>query len=183
MAKGKTKSKGKPQIMPPAREPSGKIQRMTTVRQIEAAQKAQEEAEMSVVLAQPHRLGSRSQNRATALGRFCEDRRLRDELIRAGTHYGSIRAKLRAAIEAPRQDRIGGSGEEVPPEVEAKWRAERWDMEYAIVTRAGANAMSCVEWLAVDDKDLPSASNWGDATKGLEALAIELGMIDPPRGG
>jgi hypothetical protein len=161
------------------RHPGGKLKqpkKPTTVEQIAAAERAQAEREMSVVLAQPHRRGSRSQARATALGRFVEDNRLRGELIQAGEHYATIRAKWRAAIEAPRQERIGGSGAEIPAEIVTRWRAQLDDLEH-VMLREGVTVMGCVERLAIDGLDLPPGRE-DYAIRGLMALARELGLID-----
>jgi hypothetical protein len=163
------------------REPNGQLRRRpTTVAQIEAAQRAQEEAEMAVVLAQPHRRGSRSQNRATALGRFVEDNGLRPEFIQAGEHYGSLRRKWAAAKGAPMPDRLGGSGRDIPAEVVKRWGDQVFELEAAML-RAGVAALGAVERLAYQGFDLPPNTPKQDAIDGFMALAVELGLVEPRR--
>jgi hypothetical protein len=150
---------------------------MTTVAQIEAAERAREEHEMAVVLAQPHRCGSRSQARATALGRFVEDNKLRSEFITAGEHYASLRRKWAAAKGAPMPDRLGGSGADIPADVVARWGDQIFALEAAML-RAGVSALGAVEWLAYQGLDLPRNTPKQDAIDGLMALAVEMQLID-----
>ncbi|RJP45460.1 hypothetical protein C4587_00760 [Candidatus Parcubacteria bacterium] len=172
-------------IVPPRRWKNGNRAVSRAAKQIEAHQKALEEAEMRVVLAQPHRLGSRSQKRENALGRFCEDNRLIDELYRAGTEYGALRRKWQAVSGAPLMDRLGGSGADIPWEVVHAWKQAIDRCEMAVLgcrsidQRAyGPAALGYVAWLCCDGKEFPQNGDWMDAVAGLVALALELGHID-----
>jgi len=77
-------------ISPPHRERNGRRQRVTTKAEIEAAQRQAGEREMSVVMAQPHRRGERSQLAVSSWGRFCLKHKLARELFDAGERYGDI---------------------------------------------------------------------------------------------
>lgn len=173
-------------ISPPPKYKNGNKRISRVRKQIEDRDKALEEAEMRVVLAQPHRLGSRSQKRENALGRFCEDNRLVHELYDAGTRYGALKRKWQAAKGAPLPDRLGGSGEDIPSEIVHAWgktiaRCEDAVMACRIIdARAyGPAALGYVEWLCCDGRDFPVNGDWRDAVCGLLALAVELGTIEP----
>jgi len=100
-------------ILPARKWKNGRKAVSRAADQVKAHQEAMERVEMATVLAQPHRMGSRSQLRENALGRFVEDNRLRRELYDAGRAYGALKSKWRAAKGAPMPDRLGGSGADI----------------------------------------------------------------------
>lgn len=56
---------------------------------------------LSVVLAQPHRLGDRNVKLAESLGRFCQSQRLGDHCLGAGEDYARIVREARSAQGLP----------------------------------------------------------------------------------
>ena len=107
------------QIVPPARFPCGKRR---PAQRIADAQRAAEESEMRVVLAQPHRRGNRSQLAESPLGRFCLSMELPRELFDAGETYACIVHKWRRAKQVPSTTRLGGSSPEPEDEEVRKLR-------------------------------------------------------------
>jgi len=151
------------------------------------AQRAAEESEMIVVLRQPHRLGSRSQRRISALGRFIEDNKLRDELFLAGEQYAATRRKWLAAKGAPLPDKLGGNGGDIPDELVQRWKAEIDRAEDGVCACSellhdpyvnGISALGCITYLCFEDKDLPGPAYHRDTIAGLMALAVALGRLD-----
>jgi len=168
------------------RYPCGKPKSQTVLAQLEAAERARQEAEMATVLAQPHRKGSRSQLAESALGRFCEAHKLRSELYDSGLQYARTRQKWVVAWGAKMDGLEGGSGGEVPAYIMDAWRAEVEACESAMLAcheidpRAyGPAAIGWVKYLALDDKDPLGNIDPIDATTGLMACALALGKIDP----
>lgn len=172
-------------IVPARKWKNGRKAVSRAADQVKAHQEAMERVEMATVLAQPHRLGSRSQLRENALGRFVEDNRLRRELYDAGRAYGALKSKWRAAKGAPMPDRLGGSGADIDPAVVHAWGNAIARCEAAVMAcrsidpRAyGVAALGYAEWLCVDGKDMPVNGDWRDATCALLAIAVELGSLD-----
>jgi hypothetical protein len=172
-------------ILPATKWRNGRVRHSRAAKQIEQHQKSVEEAEMRVVLAQPHRRGSRSQLRENALGRFIEDNRLRMALYNAGREYGALKSKWRAAKGAPMPDRLGGSGADIDAAIVIAWGRTIVRCEDAVMScrsidpRAyGPAALGYVEWLCCDGKDFPQNGDWRDATCGMLVLAVELGTIE-----
>lgn len=172
-------------ILPARKWKNGRKAVSRAADQVKAHQEAMERVEMATVLAQPHRLGSRSQLRENALGRFVEDNRLRRELYDAGRAYGALKSKWRAACGAPMPDRLGGSGVDIEDSVVRAWRKTIIRCEDAVLRcreidpeAYGVAALSYVEWLCVDGREMPVNGSWRDAFAGLLALAVELGHID-----
>lgn len=172
-------------ILPARKWRNGRKSHSRAADQIKAHQKSVEEVMMQVVLAQPHRSGSRSQLRENALGRFIEDNGLRMALYNAGREYGALKSKWRAAKGAPMPDRLGGSGADIDAAIVHAWgrtiaRCETAVMDCrSIDTLAyGPAALSYVEWLCCDGRDFPHNGDWRDATCGILVLAVELGIIE-----
>lgn len=157
------------------RETNGKLQR-PTLAQMVAAQIAAADAEKAVVLAQPHRRGDKSYLRGSALGRFVDDHKLRIELYDAGNAYGTLKNKWLAAIRAPRDVRMGGSGRDVDMTIVNAWGARAFEMESAIM-RSGVAAVGLVEDLAVFDRGEPVGEQIQIAARGLGYLAIHCGYL------
>lgn len=172
-------------ISPPRRWKNGRKARPKAVAQIEEANRAREEVEMATVLAQPHRLGNRSQKCESALGRFCLAHKLREEIYSAGGEYASLKRKWRAAKGVPMSERMSGVGVEPDDATVYAWGARIDRCEEAILDcqdidpRAyGPAAIGCVEWLVVDDKDLPATIELPDVFAGLLALTLALGFLE-----
>lgn len=157
------------------REANGQLQR-PTLAQMVAARVEAADAEKAVVLAQPHRRGDKSYLRGSALGRFVDDHKLRIELYDAGNKYGALKNKWLAAIRAPRDVRMGGSGRDVAMEVVNAWGVEIFEMELAIM-RAGVAAVGLVEDLSVFDSGEPVGEQIQFAARGLVCLAIHCGYL------
>lgn len=152
------------------REPNGRPQREAK-HQIEEAERAREQREMAVVLSQPHRRGSRSQLRENAIGRFVEDMMLPMALYFAAQEYASTKRRWLAEAKAPMPDRLGGSGEDVPPEVFREWGDSIKRDEDAMRDAAGTIGMVPVVWMAFDGFDCPPNSPRDKVVIALVALA------------
>lgn len=117
---------GRPRLQNVERHPNGSIKRTgkfkRTSERIADAQRAAEESEMAVVLAQPHRRGNRSQLMESPFGRFCVFNDLDRELFDAGEAYASMRRQYQSAVNCPMPDRLGGSGADIETEQVRKWR-------------------------------------------------------------
>lgn len=165
-----------------ARERNGRIQRPTTVAQIEAAEAEQRRHEMSVVLAQPHRRGDEDQLCASALGRFVKAHGLRRELYDAGEQYANLKRQWLAFFGAPMPDRLSGSGTGVTLATAQEWGRRLDALEIAVATAApagyGLAVLEYVRSMAVDGIDPAAGSPIGAIERGLLGLAIELGRID-----
>ena len=159
------------------REPNGRAQRPTASAQTAIARE-RNDAVMSVVLAQPHRRGSRSQWRESAFGRFCDDHKLREEIYDGGNAYSDLLRRWRAAKGVPTELRLGmGRSGQGPSDatVEA-WTQRLGSIRLNVVLSAGAGAWLAVELLVVDGIELPKSCT-RDAIMGAGALAIEMGNM------
>lgn len=138
-----------PAISPPARYPCGKRR---PAQRIADAQKAAEESEMRVVLAQPHRRGNRSQLAESPLGRFVLENRLDRELFDAGEAYGSLKRQWVSAWGAKMMERHGGAGGDIDCETLKRWKEliEAW--EQAMMDAGGYHGrLSVIGMLARDE--------------------------------
>lgn len=167
---------------PGAREPNGRIQRLTTVAQIEAAEAEQRRREMSVVLAQPHRRGDQSQLCASALGRFVQKHNLRREYYDAGEKYAALKRQWLAFYGAPLPDRLSGNGAGVTLATAQDWGRRIDRMELSIMTAAplgwGVAVLGYVVEMAIDGNDPASNAPVGAIERGLLGLAIDCGLLD-----
>ena len=137
-----------PSLHPPRREPSGRRQR--TPQRIADAQKAAEESEMRVVLAQPHRRGNRSQLAESPLGRFVLAHSLDRELFDAGEVYAGLKRRYLAAWDTPLPDRLGGSGGDIDSETLRRWRELIDAWEQAMMDGGGYHGRLSVIAMAFD---------------------------------
>ena len=137
----------KPTIRPTPRFPCGKKR---PAQRIADAQKAAEESEMRVVLAQPHRRGSRSQLAECPLGRFCLEHKLDRELFDAGEAYATLKRRWLAAWDTPLPDRLGGSGGDIDKETLDRWRELITAWEGAMLDAGGYHGRLTVIALAFD---------------------------------
>jgi hypothetical protein len=164
-------------LLPPTREPNGRVARLTTVEQIAMAERVRQQREMAVVLAQPHRKGSNSQLAESVLGRFCEKHKLRRELYDAGVEYGAMRRRWAKYKDAPMADRIQGNGMGIPEDEDAKrWNEWISRMNLAIVRDKGA-LMAIID-MTQHEKEPSRFVPYNYIINGLLALAIECGRLD-----
>ncbi len=163
-------------ISPPERWPSGEKKRPRRLEQIAEAERAVAEANMQVVLAQPHRRGNRSQLSESPLGRFCLTHGLDRALYDAGESYGAMRRKWCAQIGAPMPDRMNGnSANEVTIQDWKKWEKTILDWESEMRRAAGARGLDCVVSL-IFDRPEPSIKIHAPVTiAALNALAKHQG--------
>lgn len=165
-----------PAILPKRREKSGKLQRPSKA-QMEAIQKQREEAEMSVVLSQPHRKGNRDQRCENALGRFIIRMKLRDELYTAGEEFATLTRSWRAAKGVPAQLTRGplGTGTGPSDKTVAEWGRKLIRVQAAMIENTPEGWLQ-VRKLCLDDIDVDALGE-GFAIDGLMVLARELGQI------
>lgn len=138
-------------ILPVSRYPSGRLKKPRTLEKIAEAERAVAEANMIVVLKQPHRRGNRSQLAENPLGRFCLDHKLDQALYDAGDAYGSLRRKWAAMAGAPMIDRLGGNGGgDVLLDDWRKWGARLLEWEREMQRAGGKHGLACVVALLFD---------------------------------
>jgi hypothetical protein len=159
------------------REPNGRPQRPTVVAQNEIVRE-RNDAVMSVVLAQPHRLGSRSQQRESPWGRFCEDHKLRREIYDGGNAFADLLRRWRAAKGVPTDLRVseGGNGQGPSDATVKGWTERLASIRLNVVLQTSPGAWLAVEMLLVDRIELPKASI-RDGVIGGAALAVEIGAM------
>lgn len=166
-------------IMPARREPNGRPQRESTAqeRQNEIS-RAQADAEIALVRSQPHRRGETSRLAESALGRFVLLYKLDEALYAAGMEYARIRGMWLSAMGAPRDERHGGSGGDLPMELVWQWRdnVAEWRKEMARV--GGKNGAASVEYMVCDNMDFAGHMFETSPTiASLTALAKAMGRI------
>ena len=159
------------------REPNGRAQRPTAQAMTQIVRE-RNDAVMSVVLAQPHRRGNRSQWRESAFGRFCDDHKLREEIYDGGNAYADLLRRWRVAKGVPTELRLGmgGSGEGPSDATVEAWTQRLGSVRLNVVLTAGASAWLAVELLVVDNIEIPKSCT-RDAIMGAGALAIEMGNM------
>ena len=173
------------------REPNGRAERVSERLNEMAAEDRL--AEQATVLNQPHRrdaVDPGSPRLVTALGRFADRARLPDELYQAGADYGELWRRLfvlegiPGAIRDPDLD-YAGDDEIVADDRRAK--AVRDARQFLRRVETGAARRDSVGFCHArylvflrGEADLP-ASMWHTAASGLYVLALELGIIAPPR--
>lgn len=176
-----------------AREKDGRPQRVRVLEQIQAAEQAARLAEQSTVLNQPHRRDAndpRSTLLVTALGRFADAAGLPKEMVQAGIDYQDMWRRLLALSDAPGAIR---EPREYPPDCGPEEAEERRGRALADVRRLfvevshGAarrdpTGFVAARHLVIDDIDV-SPGMRGATASGLYALALELGLINPPHHG
>jgi hypothetical protein len=163
-------------LHPPRREKNGRRQRLSTQEALNEMNRREQEAAMAVVRAQPHRMGSPSPLRESALGRFVEAYSLASEVYAAGIVFVTVRGMWDAAIGAPRQERHGGSGGEIDEETQDKWAKQLADGRRAMRDNGGEDGM---KWamLLLEDVDLPSNANVLPVIAALNGLARAMGKM------
>jgi hypothetical protein len=157
------------------REPNGRPLR-PTVAQLVELQRAREETEKQVVLAQPHRRGERDQKAASALGRFCLRHKLEGELYQAGEDYGNLVRRWRIAKGIPVQGRPGRSlGLEPDGATVRAWGRRINEIEDRLL-EGGPGILGAIGWLILSDCD-PHPVNERAIIYGLRLLADELDLL------
>lgn len=159
------------------RHPCGKLKK-PVAKTIAEAQKAAEEVEKAVVLAQPHRRGEGSQMAESPLGRFCLQHKLRRELFDAGEAYATLSRQWASVWGAPMPDRLGGNGGDVPMEQAVKWKELLIEWDRCMESAGGYIGRLSVISLAVDLGNVPIKINPEKAKSALFALAIHQGRIN-----
>ena len=158
------------------RYPSGDLKRPTQDRLNRMVADLRRK-EQSVVLAQPHRRGSDHKWAASALGRFCLRRRLREQLYDAGHDYANIVSCWRGAKGVPRQvaNGHGGSGAGPSDGTVRKWQADMIELERAMMA-CGTEAFLAVRTLVLDEADIGIDQD-EPAIEGLTAIAVAKGRM------
>ena len=164
------------------REKNGRKLRKSKKTDIEAAQRAIEEREISVVLAQPHRRGNRDQKCGWPLGEFALTHRLaigwNESLYDAGCEYSALvrRWRLAKGLPDPSAGRGRAIGGDVDPDViirlESQWR----EAESYVRHWGGAREYIAIRTLCADHENLPTEA-WRDGMRGLRLLAKYFGML------
>ena len=170
--KGRPRKAGK-------REPHGDLKR-PTVRELELLAEKQAQKEMGVVLAQPHRNGSRDHRMGSALGRavfrLTDENDLRDKLYYAGEDYLRLVLRWRRAVGATDgfENREAGpsSIHEISPEEIRGWQNRIARIDF-FLAQLDHDAFLMTRKLILEDVDLPSTCD--DLLRlGLGQLAIEF---------
>jgi hypothetical protein len=157
------------------REPNGRLARPTVLQLVEL-QRAREETEKQVVLAQPHRRGERDQKASSALGRLCLRNKLEGELYQAGEDYGNLVRRWRIAKGVPVQGRPGVSlGIEPDDATVRAWGRRILEIEDRLLN-AAPGVLGAVGWLVLSDAE-PHPVNEPAIIYGLRLLADELGLL------
>ena len=169
---------GRPRKANADRHPCGKVKR-ATAQQIADAQRAAEEAEMRVVLAQPHRRGNRSQLAESPLGRFCLANALPREYFDAGEAYACVKRQWQAAWGTPLVDRLGGSGRDIDWAQVRKWDEMLRAWEGAMLDAGGYHGRLSVVSLAMN-APMQCRIYPEEAKIALEALAKFQGRLGKP---
>lgn len=156
-------------ISPPHREPNGRRQRESTAqeRQNEIS-RAQADAETALVRSQPHRKGEASRLAESAIGRFVLLYRLNEALYDAGLEYARVRGQWLAAMGAPRDERHGGSGSDLPMEIVWRWRDDVAEWRKAMGDAGGKNGAASVEYMVCDNMDF--AGHMFETSHTIDAL-------------
>lgn len=184
--------KGRPRKSCP-REPNGRPQR-PTLAQIDAADRAQRQAEIAIVMAQPHRVSSpdpRSQWNGSAIGRFllmkkAGDVDTRGLLFQAAERYMRDYRAWWGARGVPRPVRDGEG--KTPPELGPDEQADedervralgaklgRINLSIGVLTHAGYVAMRDA---ILHEVDVPWMLDY-DVMVALGQLAVEYGLPMP----
>jgi len=138
-------------ILPVERYASGRLKKPRTLEKIAEAERRAAEAQMNVVLSQPHRRGNRSQLAENPLGRFCLEHRLDRALYDAADAYGTLRRKWASMAGAPMPDRLGGnSGGDVTLDDWKKWNAKIREWENEMQRAGGEHGLAAVVALIFD---------------------------------
>ena len=172
----------KPSISPPRREPNGRRSRPTTKADIEAAQRASEEREKAVVLAQPHRKGSTDQKCGWPLGEFALANRARpnwdEALYHAGNEYSALvrRWRLAKGIPDPSAGRGSGGSIDCDPDVVARLEAQWRSAESYVKFWGGNTEHAVIRKLCADHEELPVELH-GYGMRGLRLLARHFQML------
>ncbi len=160
------------------RYPSGQLKRPSQSER-DADRQAKERAEMSIVLAQPHRREfGMSQMAENALGRFCLRRKLHMALYDAGVAYASTKSKWAAAWGAPMPDHLGGNGGDVSKETQDKRMELILESERVMLRAGGVEGLLAVIWMAYTNQELAQNIKPEIPERCLLELAIHQGRID-----
>ena len=149
-----------------------------TLKELEAAEKALRLVEQQQVLAQPHRNGSRSPLRSSALGRFVEDYRCGSLCFDAGEQYQILVYKWRKANGIPQSYNIvefHGNGGDLDPNRIKEWKNRINDCNKSMAT-VGTVAYLATLALILDDKE-PLDLLAARIKQALTNLGVNLGLI------
>ncbi len=167
-----------PQISPPYRELNGRRQRESTAQdRLNELARAQADAETALVRSQPHRLGESSPMAESAIGRFVLQYALPRELFEAAMNYARVRGMWLSAMGAPRDERHGGNGGDLPMETVWKWRDDVSEWRKAMGDAGGKDGAAAIELMVCDNLDLTPNYDRLSAISALTALGKIMGKI------
>jgi len=171
--------------------PAAPVKPKTAVLSWQERQQALRMEQMIVGLAQPHRGGSESKLRESALGRFVEDYQCGGECYRAGMMYSALVWKWRLAVGADVPDWVraayGGSGRSAgapDPDKEKEhaqdvrdWLREIRECDRALkAITPRPTVFDAARAMILDDRE-PSPSIAAPLKRGLLALAVAIGLL------
>jgi hypothetical protein len=136
------------------------------------------DAEKSIVLAQPHRRGDKSQACESPLGRLVIKWKLRHEVFDAGLQYGrkvrlwQVHHGVQIEVHAPS---VGHSGAEIDAATMRRWDREITRIDTAL-KKTSIPGFNAVRMLAVAEREIAPGVEEA-AVACLTELAIQLSMI------
>jgi hypothetical protein len=158
------------------REPNGRPKR-PTVKQMEEQIRLRGDVEKLVVLMQPHRGGDSDQRRASALGRFVMDHKLRPELYDAGNEYAGLVRRLWAAKGVPSDQRgAAGSMGLGPSDATVRGWEKREEALRTALMRLSSQTFLNIRRITVEEREVKPEFNT-EVIAGLMTLAVEMGRL------
>jgi hypothetical protein len=113
----------------------------------------------------------------SAIGRFVIQYAMQRELYDAAIQYAKTRGMWLAVMGAPRAEKHGGSGRDVPEELAHRWRDDVADWRKAMGDAGGKDGAAAIELMACDNVDLPPNFERLAAMTALIALGKAMGRI------
>lgn len=158
------------------REPNGRPKR-PTVQQLEELQRQRFDFEKAIVLSQPHRRGDSDQRRASPLGRFVLDNKLRPELYDAGNEYAGLVRRLWAAKGVP-SDQKGAAGSTGlgPSDATVRGWERREEALRTALMRLSSQTFLNIRRITVEEREVKTEF-YAEVVAGLMTLAVEMGRI------
>lgn len=170
-------------IMPARRFPCGKKRpQKTTAEKLTELAREVADAEMALVLSQPHRrgLGAKASSplASCAIGRFILAHSLRSEFYEAAEHWAGVKRRWLSAMGDKSIRVEAGGGGDTPMELVHAWRDECVQGERMMQEYGGSDGVVSVTWMAFHDYEFAPGASVPCAIRALAGLAYAMGKID-----